>query len=36
MKNNPWKVIQFIIGVLTLLLTYIKESERENETPNLP
>lgn len=29
MNKNSWKVIQFIIGVLGLLLTYLKQDESD-------
>ena len=29
MNKNSWKVIKFIIGVLTLLLTYLKQDESD-------
>lgn len=29
MNKNSWKVIKFIIGVLTLLLTYLKQDDSD-------
>lgn len=35
MNKNSWKIIQFIIGVLTLLLTYLKQDDSD-EPKNSP
>jgi hypothetical protein len=34
MNKNSWKVIKFIIGVLTLLLTYLKQDDESDEPLN--
>lgn len=34
MNKNSWKVIRFIIGVLTLLLTYLKQDDESDEPLN--
>lgn len=34
MKKDSWKVIKFIIGVLTLLLTYLKQDDESDEPIN--
>jgi hypothetical protein len=34
MNKNSWKVIKFIIGVLTLLLTYLKQDDESDESLN--
>ena len=36
MNKNSWKVIQFIIGVLGLLLTYLKQDDESDESLNSP
>lgn len=33
MNKNSWKVIKFIIGVLSLLLTFLKQDEDESNEP---
>jgi hypothetical protein len=34
MNKNSWKVIKFIIGVLSLLLTYLKQDDESDEPLN--
>jgi hypothetical protein len=36
MNKNSWKVIKFIIGVLSLLLTYLKQDDESDEPINSP
>ena len=34
MNKNSWKVIKFIIGVLSLLLTFLKQDEESDKPIN--